>query len=127
MTKERSGGATLAVLALALFVIVCATAIAANNSAPSGHNMSNRKNAKWAMGQPYVFKACASANNTLPATGVAVGDVVAGMINLSDASEAQESLANITVAANSITSSGTPWTANEHYAVIVWRAQADPR
>lgn len=122
--QKREGAAPAWLLAITLLVVVVGTALAANNSAPSGWGLFNRERARHAMGVPIVYKAICSATNTLPATGVAVGDIVAGMINLSDASETQESLDDITVAANSITSSGTPWTAGEHYFVVVWRKQS---
>lgn len=132
MPKTENRGRTVLIC---LAFIACATLggalsglYAANNTPPSGWLMVNRDRARWAMGQDYAFKAVCSATNTLPATGLAVGDVVWGAINLSDPTEDQSALTTtLTIAANSLTSSATPWTAGEHYVVFVHRTQASDR
>ena len=124
MRNDRSGYALLSFLLIVLFVGVV---YAANNDAPSGWAMANRERAKWAMGQGKAYWADASATNTINPTGVAVGDCIVCIANMSDTSEAMPDLDNCTVAANAISSSDTPFTATERYLVIVHRPQSDPR
>ena len=129
---KQDNGRALGVVLLAVVIALISGGVSAllavNNVPPSGWLMVNRDRARWAMGQDYAFKAICTATNTLPATGLALGDVVWGAINLSDPTETQSALTStLTIAANSLTSSGTPWTAGEHYVVFVHRSQADDR
>ena len=126
--RGRTVGVCLLIVALATLAGALSGLYAANNTPPSGLGMYNRDRARWAMGQDYAFRAGASATNTLNATGVVAGDVVWGAVNLTDPTEAQSALTTtITVAADSVVSSATPWTAGEVYLVLVHRKAADDR
>jgi len=102
---------------------------AANNEPPDGWFMSNRTRAKWAMGRTVAYLAHASANNTLPATGLAATDTVNAIIDVETAGAwaLLPITTTLTLAANSITSSGTPYTQGSMYLVIAHRPQASDR
>jgi hypothetical protein len=123
--KKQNSGYTM--IAFVLFVFTVACVVAANNSAPSGWAMSNRSRALYALGEPRAYRAVASVNNTINPTGVLAGDVIGGIVNLSDPTEAQVANSAITVAADTITQSGTSWTVGETYLVTLWRPKADIR
>jgi hypothetical protein len=127
MTNERNGGAIVAIMALALFVVVVCSTMAANNDPPGVGSMINRTRMLWAMGKPLFLLGQAATTGSLTVTGLAVGDHVAGVINLDDTDDAQPALTTLTIAANLLSASGTPFTTPENYCVVVWRPASDGR
>lgn len=134
MTRNRRGRGAAALLLLVVAMLAIASVdrlVAANNTAPTGWLMANRDRARWAMGTDRTFTAHCSATNTLPATGVAIGDVVWGIVNIQTPGSADSAgLAvdsTITVTTNKITSSATPYTLGDVYVVFIHRLQADDR
>lgn len=131
MTKENSGRAVAVALVLVIVgALVGAVALqAANNEPPSGWLMANRDRARWAMGRTVAYVAHCSATNTLPATGIAATDTINAIIDVETAGAwtCLPITTTLTLASNSITSSGTPYTVGSMYLVIAHRPQADDR
>lgn len=127
--KPNNGG-VLAVLLLAMAVLAVSALVsyAANNVAPSGWLMVNRDRARWALGTNCAVWGVCTAVKTIPATGLAVGDAVWGVINCTTLAEAQTTYTSVlTVASNSLTSTTTTWTAGNVYLVLYRRPKADDR
>jgi hypothetical protein len=128
--KTNNGGGVLALVLLAcsVFAISALVSYAANNTAPSGWLMVNRDRARWALGTPGAVWGGCSATNTIPATGLAAGDSVWGVVNCTTLAETMTAYGStLTVAANSLTSSATPWTAGNVYLVLYHRPKATDR
>lgn len=121
MKSENGRVLPMLLCVVALFVMVIGTALAANNDPPEGWALSNRTRAGWALGKPLFVLCSCPTTSTLTASDIDVGDYVAGVINLSDTDDAQPALSTLTITADTITATGTPFSTGEDYIVVLWR------
>ena len=127
--RGRTIGLCLLIVTFATLGGALSGLLAANKEPPSGWLMANRDRSKWAMGRTVAYLADASANTTLPATGIEANDTINAIIDVETAGSwaLLPITTTLTVSANSIVSSGTPYTAGNLYLIIAHRPQASDR